>query len=347
MGWISSTTRRVLPFGIPLKAEFPPVQLVDARPTQEMTLRELEERTRRLQKLENLYHKGQRLAWDGKQVLAELVEKHGGVIDLPREKREALANIFTIIMWGELGAWEVASYLAEHIRDHTEAKMAATIQTFDEARHYYVLRDYLQMLDVPLPQPNSFVKSMLAQLLATDSVLYKLIGMQLFVEHVAIHLFRALSEARVEPVLADLLYYFQRDEARHIGLGKLYLPELLPRLSRREALQAQIYQLWLVTFMQMSIEFHRKDAELLGLDIHEAMMKALRDQGEMLDEIKGAKGVRGVVVMPRRLRFVNKFLLDQLWSQQRGANLGLSNPVMKRARTHFVNVAERVWGAVA
>jgi hypothetical protein len=229
--------------------------------------------------------------------------------------------------------------------------MAATIQTFDEARHYYVLRDYLMKLGLPtLPQPNSFVRTMLAQLLATDSMVYKLIGMQLFVEHIAVHLFKSLSEVAVEPVLADLLHYFHRDEARHVGLGKLYLPEILNKLSRREALQLQLYQLWLITFMQFSIEYHRRDAEALGIDIGDAMRKALRDQTEMLEDIKQTRGVRGVVLLPKRLRFVNRWLLKQLWGGKNVAPADdgvLSSPTLRQARFRVAEAAERVWAKVA
>jgi hypothetical protein len=47
-------------------------------------------------------------------------------------------------------------------------------------------------------------------------------------------IFRFLAEAKIEPVLSDLLPYIERDEARHVGLGVLHLPQLLPRLSRRQ-----------------------------------------------------------------------------------------------------------------
>ncbi len=348
MGFISKASQKVLPFGIPLRVDdFPPRHLYESTPLEGLTVEQLEKRTRRLRKLENLYHKGQVMAWDGKAVLQELIDRHGAV-DMPREKREAIASIFTIILWGELGAWEVASFLAENIRDNTEAKMAATIQTFDEARHYYVMRDYLALLDVELPPPNAFVKTMLAQLLATDSVLYKLIGMQLFVEHIAVHLFRSISELKLEPILSELMVYFHRDEARHVALGKLYLPQLLEKLTRREAVQLQLYQLWLITFMQFSIEYHRDDAETIGMDIGDAMRRALRDQTEMLEAIQKAGGTRGVVLVPERLRFLNRWLIRHLWTKGEGANKTvLSNSFARATRQRMARVAEAAWGRVA
>ena len=56
--------------------------------------------------------------------------------------------------------------------------------------------------------------------------------MQLLVESTAVVMFRQIAEAKLEPVLTDLLYYFERDEARHVGLGVLTLPEVLVRARR-------------------------------------------------------------------------------------------------------------------
>src|SRR5688572_7817486 len=91
-------------------------------------------------RVERLYHVGQAKAWDGKQVLKDLIKKHGG-IRIPPEKRQAIAEIFSTILWGELAAWSISADLALQLED-TEAKMAATSQCHDEARHFYTMRDY-------------------------------------------------------------------------------------------------------------------------------------------------------------------------------------------------------------
>src|SRR5580704_15717662 len=91
------------------------------------------EEATRARRLEGLYHVGQEKAWDGRKVLAELVAKHGP-IQIADDKRRALTKVFSIIMWGELAAWKVASQLADQIVP-LEAKMAATSQAHDEARH--------------------------------------------------------------------------------------------------------------------------------------------------------------------------------------------------------------------
>src|SRR5262249_21315059 len=84
-----------------------------------------------------IYHKGHEQRWDGRAVLDELIAKHGA-ISFPEAKREAFAQIASVLLWGELAAWSISADLALKLED-TPAKMAASSQVFDEARHFYVL----------------------------------------------------------------------------------------------------------------------------------------------------------------------------------------------------------------
>ena len=85
-------------------------------------------------KLERLYQIAQSRSWNGKEVLADLLKRHGGIQVEPHQ-RGPLARVFSIILWGELAAWVISADLAERL-DDVEAKMAATSQAFDEARHF-------------------------------------------------------------------------------------------------------------------------------------------------------------------------------------------------------------------
>ena len=98
--------------------------------------------------LEEIYHKGQRRSWDGKNVLEDLLLAHG----VPRwdpEKIRSISRIFTVILQGEKAAWNIALSLANSI-DDVEAKMAVTSQAHDEARHFYVMRDYFSLSGIDL-----------------------------------------------------------------------------------------------------------------------------------------------------------------------------------------------------
>ena len=102
---------------------------------------------RRADRLRNIYHLGQHNAWDGRTLLPSLLEKHDGIHVAPPQ-RAALGRLFSMILWGELAAWRISAELAAEIVP-LEGKMAATSQAFDEARHFYVMRDYLVALGHP------------------------------------------------------------------------------------------------------------------------------------------------------------------------------------------------------
>src|SRR5262249_58347802 len=158
------------------------------------------------------------------------------------EKREAVAGIFEIILWGELAAWKISAELADRI-EPLEAKMAATSQAHDEARHFYVMYDYLTALGYKPTRIDPISQKVLDLTLDTKSLANKLLGMQLMIETIALTIFAEVREARVEPVLADLMPYYEKDEARHVGLATQYLPALIRKMSRWEAAKPMAFQL--------------------------------------------------------------------------------------------------------
>jgi hypothetical protein len=215
---------------------WPPYELVDRD-----AIRAAEAKSRRL---ERLYHLTQEHAWDGRAVLGSLVDKHGPPgRDMDPGVREALKHTLAVLLWGELAAWTISADLALAI-DDMDAKMAATGQVFDEARHFYVLRDYLVMLcdGDAVPPLGGLARKLLRDVIETQSLAKKLVGMQLLFETNAVVIFKRLSEAGVCPVLTELLPYFERDESRHVGLGVIYLPRLIARMSRTEAASVAAFQ---------------------------------------------------------------------------------------------------------
>lgn len=182
--------------------------------------------------LRRIYANGHRDAWDGPAVFREAVARHGG-IQLDPARRAALVHPLTMLMWGELAAWIVSADLAERLEE-PDARLAASSQVFDEARHFYVLRDYVALLHVPVPALDPYFRIAVRRLLGARSLELKLFAMQILAEGAAQAIFRFLADARVEPVLSDLLPYIERDEARHVGLGILHLPALLAARSPRQ-----------------------------------------------------------------------------------------------------------------
>ena len=195
---------------------------------------------KRLDKCERIYHRGQALSWNGREILAQLIDEHGG-IQIDDEKRRALGRIFSILLWGELAAWKISAQLADRLVP-LEAKMAATSQAHDEARHFYVLYEYLQTLGIRPGPLGRGPQALLNLVLNTDELAHKLLGMQLMIETMALTIFQMVREARPEPVLADLLRYYERDEARHVGLGMQYLPGLVAAMNRRQIASLMVFQ---------------------------------------------------------------------------------------------------------
>jgi hypothetical protein len=252
----------------------------------------LAEEAQRARKLSSLYHRGQELAWDGREVLAELIARHGGV-KVPPEKRAALARIFGIIMWGELAAWKISLQLADAIVP-LEPKMAATSQAYDEARHFYVMHDYLEVLgDVPR-QMDRASRAVLDLVLETPSLVKKLLGMQLMVESLALTIFQVVRETKVEPVLVDLLRYYEKDEARHVGLGVQLLPQLIRGLSKAEGLGLFLFQLKLLGWTLAGLKSMEPAFRTLGLDPRQILRLGRAKQTLAFQEMWGELGITHV-----------------------------------------------------
>jgi hypothetical protein len=243
---------------------------------------------RRYAKCENIYHKGQELAWDGKDILPMLLEKHGGV-SIDPERRESLKRLFAIILWGELAAWKISAQLADRL-EPLEAKMAATSQAHDEARHFYTIYDYLEHLDYVPEKLDPAPQALLDLVLSTDVLVHKLVGMQLMIESIALAIFQEVRERELEPVLGELMTYFERDEARHVGLGMQYLPELMKNMSRLELLRMTLFQGQLIAYALWENKILEKDFAKLGIDPRRIIERARSKQMVALAQAFEAMG---------------------------------------------------------
>jgi hypothetical protein len=239
---------------------------------------------RRARRMESIYHVGQNRIWNGRDVLAELIKKHGRPTLGPRE-RKALARVFSIIMWGELGAWKISAQLADELVP-LEAKLAAASQVHDEARHFYVMHDYLEALGERPPRLEYFSRHVLEMTLRTDNLVKKLLGMQLTIETIALTIFQQVRELEVEPVLSELLVYYERDEARHVGLGVQLVPPMLARLSIPQAVDLALFQLELLSSVLFGLKRLEEDLLLIGVDPRDVLALGFRKLGELDAAIK-------------------------------------------------------------
>ncbi len=161
-------------------------------------------------------------------------------------------------MWGELAAWKISAQLSDQLVP-LEAKLAAASQVHDEARHFYVMHDYLEALGQKPAKLEFWAGRVLKKTLSTDNLLKKLIGMQLTVETIALVAFQRVRELEIEPVLSGLMPYYERDEARHIGLGVQLVPQLMSELSLPGAVDLAVFQLDVLTAALFSVKAIERD----------------------------------------------------------------------------------------
>ncbi|MCA9718774.1 MAG: ferritin-like domain-containing protein [Myxococcales bacterium] len=237
---------------------------------------------RRARRMESIYHRGQDRIWDGREVLRALIEKHGEPRVEDERRRASLAYVLSIIMWGEYAAWRVSAELADRLYE-LEPRLAATSQSHDEARHFYVLHDYLLALGERPIAPDAWGRRLIELTLRTDNVSTKLLGMQLTIESIALSLFKALRDGAIEPVLSELLPYYERDEARHVGLGHQLLPTTFATGGRRSRLGAQLAQTWLTITALGELKELERHFETLGIDKFRIIDHA---QDRMLSNLK-------------------------------------------------------------
>jgi rubrerythrin len=208
---------------------------------------------------------------------------------LPVPMRRPLARILSIIYYGERAALEVSAQLISLVDDE-QAKFALAAQVIEEAKHVSCFRRVLTKLDEIHPA-DPWSRRLLGDLVTTRNVAAKLIGMQLIVENLANHLFHHIGRAVPDPLLAQVLEYVGRDEKKHTGLAAIYLPHVLPKLSAWELPVIKAKQLYWSFCLDRTIYNHRHDADALGIDLYDAMIKGLEAQERIVAQIGTRRGI--------------------------------------------------------
>ena len=242
--------------------------------------------------LSNIYHKGQNNIWDGRKILSELIQKHGKPT-MSEEKKDSLIRILTLILWGELVAWKTSALLAAEI-DDMGAKLAATSQAHDEARHFYVMLDYMRKVLDYEPDGRGYLSGHaemgLNEVLNAPDLARRILGMQLMVEPVAITIFSQLRENEVEPILSELLLYYEKDEARHIALGVKYLPKVISDFSTMQIFNLFAWQCKMLKYEIDGLKDMSNSFESLGVNPLAVLRAAEKRQKDAAAEMANELG---------------------------------------------------------
>ena len=235
-------------------------------------------------RLERLFEQAKRDFWNETEVIDWERD-----FTLPRPMREPLARVLSIIYYGERAALEVSAQLLTMVDDE-QCKFALAAQVIEEAKHVSVFRRVLRKLDRIHPV-DPWSRRLLSDLVQVRSRVAKLIGMQLIVENVANQLFEHIGRAVPDPLLKEVLGYVARDEKKHTGIAAIYLPAVLRDLSRRHIPLLQARQLYWGFCLDRTIYNHRADADALGIDLYDAMIKGIRSQDRLVERMGIRRGI--------------------------------------------------------
>ncbi len=235
-------------------------------------------------RLERLFEQAKQDFWNESTVIDWSRE-----FTIPADRRRPLARILSIIYYGERAALEVSAQLLTMVDDE-QAKFALAAQVIEEAKHVSVFRRVLKKLDDIQPV-DPWSRRILGDLVATRHAAAKLIGMQLIVENVANHLFHHIAEAIPDPLLKEVLAYVARDEKKHTGIAAIYLPVVLRKLSPLDVPFIKAKQLYWSFCLDRTIFNHRHDADALGIDLYDAMVKGIRSQERIVEEMGIRRGI--------------------------------------------------------
>src|SRR4051794_38851867 len=141
-------------------------------------------------------------------------------------------------MHGEQGALLCTAKIVETVPWY-DAKLYASTQVVDEARHVEVFARYLDEKCGGGFPVNAHLRMLLDDIINDSRWDMTYLGMQVMVEGLALAAFGFLHQLTPEPLLKQLLRYVMSDEARHVAFGVLSLKEYYGELTAAELRERQ------------------------------------------------------------------------------------------------------------
>jgi hypothetical protein len=139
---------------------------------------------------------------------------------------------------GEQGALLCTAKITETVPWY-DAKLYASTQVVDEARHVEVFARYLDEKLGGGYQVNAHLRMLLDDIIKDSRWDMTYLGMQVMVEGLALAAFGFMHQLTGEPLLKQLLRYVMSDEARHVAFGVLSLQEAYAEMTDAEMKERQ------------------------------------------------------------------------------------------------------------
>jgi hypothetical protein len=181
---------------------------------------------------------------------------------------------------GEQGALICTAKIVETVPWY-DAKLYASTQVVDEARHVEVFGRYLDEKMGGGYPINVHLEMLLDDIVKDSRWDFTYLGMQIMVEGLALAAFGLMHQTTNEPLLKKLLRYVMSDEARHVAFGVLSLKEVYDGMSDVEIKDRQefAYEASIRMrdrFLQQEVWHH------MGVDTKAVMPLVVHDPGRQL-----------------------------------------------------------------
>lgn len=187
------------------------------------------------------------------------------------------------LLHGEQGALSLSASLCHILLDPGAQEYAAN-QAREEARHVAGFTRYIgRRWGAPLPVGKT-IATVLTDLVTTEEVYKKIVGMQMLIEGIAMGSFATLNAKTNDPVLRRLVQLVMSDEAFHHRFGRIWASRTIRHLSEDEHKKvedwaAQIFQTLL--FNLINAEQKQVIYAKYGLDwqwVRDAMKEVFTDE---------------------------------------------------------------------
>jgi hypothetical protein len=183
-------------------------------------------------------------------------------------------------MHGEQGALLCTAKIVETVPWY-DAKLYASTQVVDEARHVEVFARYLQEKLGGEFQVNTHLKMLLDDIINDARWDMTYLGMQVMVEGLALAAFGFLHQTTQEPLLKQLLRYVMSDEARHVAFGVLSLKEVYEGMTDAEMKDRQEFAF--EAAVRMRDRFMSQEVwERMGVELKDIVPLVLADPTRQL-----------------------------------------------------------------
>lgn len=172
------------------------------------------------------------------------------------------------ILHGEQGALLVSSQLVSCMPD-IEAKLFASSQVSDEARHVEFFSRYLLEVVGDVRPPSHAVAGLIKTMVNEPRWDYKSIACQILIESLALARLQEIRRATLVPVLAYAIDFISADEARHVKFGTEVLNRHLATLSASERQARSDFVVDHVLHLANAMNIYTRVAEEFGWNVRE------------------------------------------------------------------------------